>query len=298
MFNNHDNCSAEWCFKTRASEEGNAYNNKDDEISLQTKRQPYIQTSETYSFPVSNIQLLKESLHIIYTQKNELMNNVITYVAPKIKTMAHSMSLNNRISCVVVISIFGFNTYCKLVFNLMEIKTTPTFKQFLQSKTINTDKNKSYYQWYDVKLLKAFHKQAMIKQWIYDKILARRSGMGYSPGIKFQTSLINMDGSKSPTMSNQPERNQQKQCRCGSIKNLRVTSKDCPVGLAIRKAKKLGLGYEAISIPSKEGSRIFSRRGRQKMSGGRGRWGGWKIRWGDISRKCGIKYGCWVRWGN
>ena len=66
--------------------------------------------------------------------------------------------------------------------------------------------------------------------------------MGYSPGIKFQTSLINMDGSKSPTMSNQPEGNKQNQCRCGSIKNLRVTSKDCPVGLAIRKAKKLALG--------------------------------------------------------
>ena len=29
------------------------------------------------------------------------MNNVIAYVAPKNKTMAHSMSLNNRISYVV-----------------------------------------------------------------------------------------------------------------------------------------------------------------------------------------------------
>ena len=147
------------------------------------------------------------------------------------------MSLNNRISCVVGIYIFGFNTYWKRVFNLTETKTTPTFKQFLQSKTISTKKNKSYYQWYDVKLLRAFHKQAMIKQWIYENILARRSGMDYSPGIKFQTSLINMDGSKAPTISNKPENNQQKQCWCGSIKNLRVTSKDCPVGLAIRKAK-------------------------------------------------------------
>ena len=45
-------------------------------------------------------------MHMFDTKKNESMNNVIAYVAPKNKTMAHSMSLNNRISCVVGISIF------------------------------------------------------------------------------------------------------------------------------------------------------------------------------------------------
>ena len=28
IFKNNDNCSAEWCFKTRAQEEGNTYNDK------------------------------------------------------------------------------------------------------------------------------------------------------------------------------------------------------------------------------------------------------------------------------
>ena len=32
MFNNHDNCSAEWYFKTRASQELNTYNDKDYEF--------------------------------------------------------------------------------------------------------------------------------------------------------------------------------------------------------------------------------------------------------------------------
>ena len=50
----------------------------------------------------------------------------------------------------------------------MEIQTTPTFEQFLKSETLNADKNKSYYQWYDVKWLKAFHKQAMTKQQVYN----------------------------------------------------------------------------------------------------------------------------------
>ena len=76
-----------------------------------------------------------------------------------------------------------------------------------------------------------------MKQQIYENMLARRSGMDYSPGIQFQTSLVNMEEAKELTMNNQ-----QKRCRCGSIKHLRISSKDCPVGLAIRKAKKLALG--------------------------------------------------------
>ena len=80
------------------------------------------------------------------THKNESTNNAITYVVPKNKTMAHSISLNNSILRIVVISVFGFKTYWKRVFNLMEIKTTPTFKQFLQSETLSADKSKSYDQ--------------------------------------------------------------------------------------------------------------------------------------------------------
>ena len=85
------------------------------------------------------------------THKNESMNNVIAYVVPKNKTMAHRMSLNNRISCVMGIYIFGFKTYWKQVFDLMGIQTIPMFEQFLQVETLNAKKNKSYYQRYDVK---------------------------------------------------------------------------------------------------------------------------------------------------
>ena len=60
--------------------------------------------------------------------------------------MAHIMSLNNKISCVVGIFIFVFKTYCKQVFDLMEIQRTQTFKQFLQAETLHTRKNKLYYQ--------------------------------------------------------------------------------------------------------------------------------------------------------
>ena len=157
---------------------------------------------------------------------------MIAYVEPKNKTMAHSMSLNNRIIFLVGISILVFKIYWKQVFDFMEIQTTSMFEHFLQSETLNAKKNKSHYQQYNVKRLRAFHKQAMIKQKIYNNMLARRSGMDYSQGIQFQTSLINMEEAQKLTM-----KNQQKRFRCGFIKHLRISSKDYPVGLAIRKTK-------------------------------------------------------------
>ena len=76
---------------------------------------------------------------------------------------------------------------------MIEIGTIPTLKHLLQYETLNANKNKSYYQQNDVKIMISFHKQAMIKQQIYGNILARRSGVDYIPGIQFQTSLISID---------------------------------------------------------------------------------------------------------
>ena len=105
------------------------------------------------------------------------MNNLIAYVASKIKTMAHSMILKKRISCVLGISIFGFKTYRKQWFNLIEIQTTSTSKQFLQAETLNGKKNGAYDQQYNAKQLRDLHKQAMMKQKNYENMLVRLSGM-------------------------------------------------------------------------------------------------------------------------
>ena len=151
MFNSHANCSAEWCFKTRAPEEGKTYNERDDEFRCKQKDNQLYNLLKKTLLPFQIDKVLKDSLHMFDTQKNESMNNVIAYVAPKNKMMMHSMSLKNRISCVVGISIFGFKTYWKQVFDLMEIQKKSMFKQFLQAETLNAKKNKSYYQRYDVK---------------------------------------------------------------------------------------------------------------------------------------------------
>ena len=63
-----------------------------------------------------------------------------------------------------------------------------------------------------------------------------QSGMDYSQGIQFETSIINMKEAQELKMNNQPGGNLKKRCRCGSIKHSRVTSKYFPVGLSIIKA--------------------------------------------------------------
>ena len=81
----------------------------------------------------------------------------------------------------------------------------PTLTDFLQAETLYAEKSKTYYHRYDVNRLRAFHKQAMIKHEVYDNMLARRSGMDYSAGILFQTSIINMKQAQELTKNNQPK---------------------------------------------------------------------------------------------
>ena len=69
MFNSHDNCSSEWCFKTRAPEEGKTYNERDNEFrGKQNDNQLYNLLKKTL-FPFQTENFLKESLHMFDTKK-------------------------------------------------------------------------------------------------------------------------------------------------------------------------------------------------------------------------------------
>ena len=83
MFNCHENFSAEWCFKTRASEEGKTYNDKDDKSRCKQNDNQLYNLLKKNLLPFQTDEVLKESLHMFDTQKKEPMNNVIAYVAPK-----------------------------------------------------------------------------------------------------------------------------------------------------------------------------------------------------------------------
>ena len=101
MFNSHDNFSAEWCLKTRPSEEGKTHSETDDEFRCKQNNNQLYNILKKTIFTFQTEKVLKESLHMFDTQKNESMNNMIAYVSPKNNIVAHSMGLNNRIPCVV-----------------------------------------------------------------------------------------------------------------------------------------------------------------------------------------------------
>ena len=63
-----------------------------------------------------------------------------------------------------------------------------------------------------------------------------------------------MEEAKELTIINHPEKKQQKQCQCGSIKHLRVSSKGFPVAFATRKAKNLALGMGMSQSEAKKES--------------------------------------------
>ena len=69
MFNSNDNCSAEWCFKTRASEEVNTYNDKDDKLRCKQKDNQLYNLLKKTIFLFQTDEVLKESLHMFDTQK-------------------------------------------------------------------------------------------------------------------------------------------------------------------------------------------------------------------------------------
>ena len=74
---------------------------------------------------------------------------------------------------------------------------------------------------------------------MYENILARRSGMDYIPGMKYQKIIINVDKAKALTMDNQPGKSadKKKRCRCGSFEHLHITSKEYPIELYYQNAK-------------------------------------------------------------
>ena len=115
--------------------------------------------------------------------------------------------------------------------------------------------------------MRALHKQAMMKQQIYESIISRRSGIYYSQGIRFQTRLVNVDESKALTKENlQGKRIRIKEdgADVAPSKTYKLPQMIYLWGFLIKRPK-LGLGNGAIYGQDKEVSRRCSSRGRHKL---------------------------------
>ena len=70
IFNSHDNCGAEWCFKTRAPEEVKTYNGKDNGFCCKQNNNQLYNLLKKTVFPFQTDKVLKESLRMFDTQQN------------------------------------------------------------------------------------------------------------------------------------------------------------------------------------------------------------------------------------
>ena len=71
-FNSYGNCSAEWCSKTRALEEGKTYNETDDKLYCKQNSNHMHNILKKTLFQLQTDKFLKESLHIFDTQKIQI----------------------------------------------------------------------------------------------------------------------------------------------------------------------------------------------------------------------------------
>ena len=83
MFNSDDNCSTEWCFNKRASEEGKTYNETDEKIRCKQNDNQLYNILKKTLFPFQTYKVVKESLHMFGTKKriNEQCDSI--YCAKK-----------------------------------------------------------------------------------------------------------------------------------------------------------------------------------------------------------------------
>ena len=160
----------------------------------------------------------------------------------------------------------------------MELNLIPIFKQLLKSKTTNYDRNKAYYQLYNVKINRAFHKQANIKQHIYKNMLWSMLGWfalllcdlrifltiwtkkNHSPRA---TVIKNTRGKKFPVWL------------CQSLTDY---LQEFPCGVFFSEGQNIDLGYGTVSIRGKEVRRRSSSGGRETFSDRKGFCGGFIIR--------------------
>ena len=101
-------------------------------------------------------------------------------------------------------------------------------------------------------------------------MLARQGGMGYSPGIQFETILVNMEESKELIMNNQPGKNNKFSAGVAPSSTHKLLQRIALWDLQLERPKNWPWGWRYLNPKQRRQQKIRSR-GRDQMSSGRGR---------------------------
>jgi len=181
--------------------------------------------------PFLTHEALVEVAHGWDTNANESMNNTISWLAPKNKTYAGTVSLRNRVNMALGIQTMGYDMYWNRLFRELGLEidaaTEHRFKQHeklrqyrLEQSRLNNNKRKRQIQTY-IKISKYFDK---LKN-------DRAKGKQYMPGVGMGVAVVEEEGDaivdKASSIKSNPK-GKAKQCpHCGVFGHVTKRSKFC-----------------------------------------------------------------------
>jgi len=142
IFDDHSNCSIEWCYALQAQKENKPYE-PDEKKIFYCKRKDAI-LHQQISSALSKFQTkenVRECLHSFDTQIYEVANNIIARYVHKSKHMGTTTTLDTRIVCVVGYKNMGYrNFYMTILCTLVQPEVINKYLLERGIKRLNTIK--------------------------------------------------------------------------------------------------------------------------------------------------------------
>jgi len=196
-FDCHDYCG-DWCLRKQQTndqrkEQKKFYRSKTDDKDLYDYLKGVLERFIT-------IEALKEIAHGYDTLVNESLNNTISWVAPKNKVYASTVSLACRIGIVLCINTLGTMEYYRQIFELLEMVMTDDVRYYIQQVSIARDKRNVRGRKKDTKIKRSekFHNKLKEHTKVAKKERKKRRGQ-YKTGIGMDGGYDSDADSDTPT---------------------------------------------------------------------------------------------------
>ena len=132
-FNNHAFCSDKWCRSLQAKAIGTEYSPPIPYLSKSVNCDIYDQLKSVFD-KFTAPEVIRESIHLLNTQKNEAFNNVAACLSPKKKYLAESVSLISRLLIAVSYVNDGFTNFYSKVFDWIGVDDINTHAGYIPRK--------------------------------------------------------------------------------------------------------------------------------------------------------------------
>ena len=235
-FDNHENCSSEWCYVLKARNEGKQYAPDDNKpLFDKTKnKKMYDQLLNAVS-RFQTEQAIRECLHKFDTNQNESLNMSVARQVPKFKHFGTTVTLDSRVRNVIGVHNMGYDAYyLTLLYNLGCIESKNDLETRIITQCIGRiyktkQDNRQMKQDNDYKRRRKHGRQAKTKQQVYEERVDRAQNLGtYQTGIAMVDEEQQQTRQSSNTGSRANTPNKEKVCnKCGEKGHATWRAKAC-----------------------------------------------------------------------